>query len=108
MTLHSPTRAERTGKQPHIASLEEQVWPEFMYHDAVLDRLFGRVVAEYPEFLFYAWDDEREEVVVGATRFPQRGTESSRTSRTGVSTPLSKQVLRRVRPSRTCSLRCRS
>jgi hypothetical protein len=21
------------------------------------------VVAEYPEFLFYAWDDEREEVV---------------------------------------------
>jgi GNAT superfamily N-acetyltransferase len=63
VTLHFPTRAERTGKQPHIASLEEQVWPEFMYHDDVLDRLFGRVVAEYPEFLFYAWDDEREEVV---------------------------------------------
>jgi GNAT superfamily N-acetyltransferase len=34
-----------------------------MYHDDVLDRLFGRVVAEHPEFLFYAWDDEREEVV---------------------------------------------
>jgi GNAT superfamily N-acetyltransferase len=26
-------------------------------------RLFGRVVAEYAEFLFYAWDDEREEVI---------------------------------------------
>ena len=28
-----------------------------------MKRLFGRVVAEYAEFLFYAWDDEREEVV---------------------------------------------
>jgi GNAT superfamily N-acetyltransferase len=28
-----------------------------------LKRLFGRVVAEYAEFLFYAWDDEREEVI---------------------------------------------
>jgi len=34
-----------------------------MNEGAVLKRLFGRVVAEYPEFLFYAWDDEREEVV---------------------------------------------
>jgi len=70
VTLHFPTRAERTGKQPHIASLQEQVWPEFMYHDAVLDRLFGRVVAEYPEFLFYAWDDEPEEVVGGGHAIP--------------------------------------
>ena len=34
-----------------------------MYHDAVLERLFGRVISEYAEFQFYAWDDEREEVV---------------------------------------------
>ena len=34
-----------------------------MYHDAVLERLFGRVIAEYAEFHFYVWDKEREEVV---------------------------------------------
>ena len=70
VTLHFPTRAERTGRLPHIASLQARVWPEFMYHDAVLDRLFGRVVAEHAEFLFYAWDDEREEVVGAGHAIP--------------------------------------
>jgi GNAT superfamily N-acetyltransferase len=63
MALEFPTRAERTGSQPHIASMQVPLWPEFMYHDEVLERLFGRVIAEYPEFQFYAWDTEREEVV---------------------------------------------
>jgi GNAT superfamily N-acetyltransferase len=63
MALHFPTRAERPGRLPHTASLEEKLWPEFMYHDPILERLFGRVIAEDPEFQFYAWDDEREEVV---------------------------------------------
>jgi GNAT superfamily N-acetyltransferase len=34
-----------------------------MWHDPVMNRLFGRVVSEYAEFQFYAWDDDREEVV---------------------------------------------
>ena len=34
-----------------------------MNQASVLKRLFGRVVAEYADFLFYAWDDEREEVI---------------------------------------------
>ena len=63
MTFRFPTRAERPGSQPHAGGLRERLWPEFLYHDAVLNRLFGRVIAEYPEFQFYAWDDEREEVV---------------------------------------------
>ena len=46
------------------------MWPEFMYHDPVADRLFGRVVAEHAEFFFYAWDDEREEVVGGGHAIP--------------------------------------
>ena len=62
MALSFPTRAERTGSQPHAAGLEG-AWPEFMYHDAVLNELFGRVISEFAEFQFYAWDDEREEVV---------------------------------------------
>jgi GNAT superfamily N-acetyltransferase len=70
VTLQFPTRAERTGQQPHIASLQERIWPEFMYHDAVLERLFGRVIAEYAEFHFYAWDDEREEVVAAGNAIP--------------------------------------
>lgn len=70
MTLQFPTRAERPGRLPHIASLEGQVWPEFVYHDAVLERLFGRVIAEYAKFHFYAWDDEREEVVGAGNSIP--------------------------------------
>jgi GNAT superfamily N-acetyltransferase len=41
-----------------------------MYHDPVLERLFARVVAEYAEFHFYAWDDEREEVVGAGNAIP--------------------------------------
>jgi GNAT superfamily N-acetyltransferase len=65
MTLRFPTRAERPGKQPHADSLggPDPALPVFMNEGAVLKRLFGRVVAEYPQFLFYAWDDERQEVV---------------------------------------------
>jgi GNAT superfamily N-acetyltransferase len=63
MAIRFPTRAERGGGQPHTASLQERVWPEFLYHAPVLERLFGRVISEYAEFQFYAWDDEREEVV---------------------------------------------
>lgn len=62
MALSFPTRAERPGSQPHTAGVEG-AWPQFMYHDPVLNRLFGRVIEEYPEFQFYAWDDQREEVV---------------------------------------------
>jgi GNAT superfamily N-acetyltransferase len=65
VTLHFPTRAERSGKPPHAESLKapDPDLPAFMNEGSVLKRLFGRVVAEYAEFLFYAWDDEREEVI---------------------------------------------
>lgn len=49
MALHFPTRAERPGRLPHIASLQASAWPELMYH-ADLGGLFERVVAEYTEF----------------------------------------------------------
>jgi GNAT superfamily N-acetyltransferase len=70
VALHFPTRAERTGRLPHIASLQARIWPEFMYHDAVLERLLDRVIADYAEFHFYAWDDEREEVVGAGNAIP--------------------------------------
>ena len=69
MALQFPTRAERTGSQPHAPGMEG-AWPEFMYHDPVLNRLFGRVIEECPEFQFYAWDDEREEVVAVGNAVP--------------------------------------
>jgi GNAT superfamily N-acetyltransferase len=62
VALQFPTRAERPGKLPHAESLAAPDFP-FMNEGAVLKRRFGRVVAEYAEFLFYAWDDEREEVI---------------------------------------------
>jgi GNAT superfamily N-acetyltransferase len=65
MTPQFPTRAERPGEQPHADSLAapDPAVPAFMNKGAVLKRLFGRMVAEYARFLFYAWDDERQEVV---------------------------------------------
>ena len=69
MTLHFPTRAERPGSQPHAAGLREKLWPEFMYHDSTLD-LFPRVIEEFADFHFYAWDDEREEVVAAGNAIP--------------------------------------
>jgi GNAT superfamily N-acetyltransferase len=72
MALQFPTRAERPGRGlPHAASLRERrLWPEFLYHAPVLERLFERVVSEYAEFQFYAWDDEREEVVGAGNAVP--------------------------------------
>jgi GNAT superfamily N-acetyltransferase len=71
VTLQFPTRAERPGSQPHAASLSERaLWPEFLYHAPALEVLFGRVMAEYAEFQFYAWDDEREEVVGAGMAVP--------------------------------------
>ena len=70
MALQFPTRAEQPGRLPHAASLRERVWPEFLYHDPVLERLFDRVIGEDAEFHFYVWDDEREEVVGAGNAVP--------------------------------------
>ena len=61
MGLQFPTRAKQPGSQPHASGLVPG--QEFMYHDAVINRLFGRVIDEFAEFQYYAWDDERKEVV---------------------------------------------
>src|SRR5215218_1025952 len=70
MALQFPTRAERPGRLPHAASLSEGVWPKFMYHDPVLERLFARLIREDAEFHFYVWDDECEEVVAAGNAVP--------------------------------------
>ena len=99
MALQFPTRAERPGRLPHAASLRERVWPEFLYHDPVLERLFDRVIGEYAEFHFYAWDDEREEVVGVGNAIPAcLGRETPRPCRTAESTPSSKRGSRRGSP----------
>ena len=66
-----------------------------MYHNPVLERLLGRVIAEDAEFHFYVWDDEREEVV-GGTLSPRRGTETPRACPTEESTPSSRRGSRRA------------
>lgn len=101
MALQFPTRAERPGSLPHASGLDG-AWPEFMYHDTVLNRLFGRVISEFAEFQYYAWDDEREEVVGVGNAIPQPGTETSRACPTEESTRSSKPGSpkeRRHRPS---------
>jgi GNAT superfamily N-acetyltransferase len=41
-----------------------------MFHDAILNGLFGRVISEYAEYHFYVWDDERDEVVGAGDAIP--------------------------------------
>jgi GNAT superfamily N-acetyltransferase len=69
MALQFPTRAERPGSQPHAAGLRHGQWPRFLYHDPQ-NQFFSRVIAEFAEFHFYAWDDEREQVVGGGNAIP--------------------------------------
>jgi GNAT superfamily N-acetyltransferase len=59
--LHFPTDAERPDLRG--APLLTDIWPEFMYHDPVANRFFIGRIRDYPELQFYAWDDERDEVV---------------------------------------------
>jgi GNAT superfamily N-acetyltransferase len=68
MALHFPTDAERPDLRG-APSLDD-VWPEFMYHDSVLNRFFMRAVRESAELQFYAWDDERDEVIGQANAVP--------------------------------------
>jgi GNAT superfamily N-acetyltransferase len=61
VALQFPTDAERPDLRG--APLLEDIWPEFMYHDPVLNQHFVRAIRESPELQFYAWDEERDEVV---------------------------------------------
>jgi hypothetical protein len=63
-----PTDAERPGLRG--GSSLEGIWPEFLYHDAVANEFFGRAVRDAPELQFYAWDEERDEVVGQANAVP--------------------------------------
>ena len=62
MALLFPTRAERPDLRPRARELMA-VWPQFMHHDPVCNRLFGRVRDEHAHLQFFAWDDELDEVV---------------------------------------------
>ena len=68
MALHFPTDAERPDLRgaPKLGG----IWPEFMYHDAVLNEHFMPAIRETPKLQFYAWDDERDEVVGQANAVP--------------------------------------
>lgn len=61
MALQFPTDAERPDLRgaPKLGG----IWPEFMYHDAVLNQYFMSAIRETAELQFYAWDEERDEVV---------------------------------------------
>jgi GNAT superfamily N-acetyltransferase len=66
--IRFPTDAERPDLRggPALAGL----WPAFLYHDPIGERLFLRAVRQYAELQFYAWDDERDEVVGQANAIP--------------------------------------
>ncbi len=68
MALRFPTDAERPDLRG--SPLLEDIWPEFMYHDPVLNRLFRDAIRGAPELQFYAWDDESDEVVGQANAVP--------------------------------------
>jgi GNAT superfamily N-acetyltransferase len=69
MALRFPTMAERPDLRPRGRDLTV-VWPEFMHHDPVCNRLFGRVRTELAHLQFFAWDEERDELVAEGNAVP--------------------------------------
>jgi hypothetical protein len=79
-----------------------------MYHDPVFKRLFGRVIAEYAEFQFYVWDDEREEVLGVGDAIPTAWDGDRASLPDGGSTQWSRGAVRRGNTRRPSSARCKS
>jgi GNAT superfamily N-acetyltransferase len=69
MALHLPTDAERPDLRGAPSSLES-AWPEFLYHDPVSNEFFIDRVREHPGLQFFAWDDERDEVIGRGNAIP--------------------------------------
>jgi GNAT superfamily N-acetyltransferase len=69
VALRFPTGAERPDLRPRGRELAA-VWPEFMHHDPVCNRFFGRVRTEYADLQFFAWDDERDQLVAEGNALP--------------------------------------
>jgi GNAT superfamily N-acetyltransferase len=46
------------------------VWPRFMHHDPVCNRLFGRVRSELAHLQFFAWDDEGDDLAAEGNAIP--------------------------------------
>ena len=85
MALLFPTMAERPDLRPRARELMA-VWPQFMHHDPVCNRLFGRVRDEHAHLQFFAWDDELDEVVGEGMRFRRHGTTTPRSFQMEAST----------------------
>jgi GNAT superfamily N-acetyltransferase len=55
------------------------VWPEFMHHDPIANRFFGRVRTEHPAFQFFAWDEEADELAAEGNSLPTAWDGDART-----------------------------
>jgi GNAT superfamily N-acetyltransferase len=69
MAIEFPTMAERPDLRTRARDLVF-MWPQFMHHDPVCNAYFGRVRDELAELQFFAWDEERDEVVAEANVVP--------------------------------------
>jgi GNAT superfamily N-acetyltransferase len=69
MALQFPTMAERPDLRPRGRELTV-VWPEFMHHDPVCNRLFGRVRTELEHLQFFAWEDEQDVLAAEGNTVP--------------------------------------
>ena len=69
MALRFPTMAERPDLRPRGRQLMV-VWPEFMHHDPVCNRLFGRVRTELAHLQFFVWDEDPDELVAEGNALP--------------------------------------
>jgi GNAT superfamily N-acetyltransferase len=61
--------AERPDLRPRGRELAS-VWPDFMHHDPVANRFFGRVRTERAEFQFFALDEDADQVVAEGNALP--------------------------------------
>ena len=69
--IHFPTDAERPDlRGGGGGSALEGIWPEFLFHDPVGNEFFMPAIGACRELQFFAWDDERDEVVGRGNAIP--------------------------------------
>jgi hypothetical protein len=66
------TAVERPDLWARAAGLDHDVWPEYNRHGYVLNRYWGRLEHEFPEYQFVLYDEDADELVAQGHALPFR------------------------------------
>jgi hypothetical protein len=68
--MRAITHREEPGLLERIEGLSAQVWPEYNMHGDVMNRYWGRLYEEFPDFQFVLYDDDTDVVLAEGHTIP--------------------------------------